>query len=99
MRDVSGHWVRLRVGEVVMKTIDDIVRDIVTNDELRRAEHEMFVMRRDLAVTLIQEQLDKLPDDSERINVLEAVLKNRCRKCLDYDPSGNFWCCYESRGG
>jgi len=30
--------------------------------------------------------------------MLEAVLKNHCRQCLDYDPEGQFWCCYDSRG-
>lgn len=31
--------------------------------------------------------------------VLEELLKNRCRKCLAHDPNGEFWCCYDSRGG
>jgi hypothetical protein len=43
--------------------------------------------------------LDGLPDEASRGVVLMALLTNRCRKCLDYDPSGSFWCCYESRGG
>jgi len=39
-----------------------------------------------------------LPDDEARITVLSALLANRCRKCLEYDPQGDFWCCYDSRG-
>jgi hypothetical protein len=50
-------------------------------------------------VTAILVLLDALPDDAARVTVLENVLKNRCRKCFDYDPSGQFWCCYHSRGG
>lgn len=46
----------------------------------------------------IQKLLDALPE-AARVEVLTAVLKNRCRKCLDYDESGSFWCCYDSRGG
>jgi hypothetical protein len=43
--------------------------------------------------------LASLSDESDRQLVLMALLTNRCRKCLDYDPQGNFWCCYDSRGG
>jgi hypothetical protein len=50
-----------------------------------------------IAVGRIQEALDGLSED-ERKEALEKVLENRCRKCLDYNPSGQFWCCYESRG-
>jgi hypothetical protein len=46
----------------------------------------------------IQKILAALPDEDARQLVLTAVLTNRCRKCLDYDPSGSFWCCYDSRG-
>lgn len=46
----------------------------------------------------ILKMLEALPDERTRIEVLEQVLKNRCRRCLDYDPQGQFWCCYESRG-
>jgi hypothetical protein len=49
--------------------------------------------------TAIRVLLAALPDDAARALVLERVLENRCRKCLDYDPSGQFWCCYDSRGG
>lgn len=42
--------------------------------------------------------LDALPDENARTLVLMALLTNRCRTCLDYDPSGSFWCCYDSRG-
>lgn len=51
-----------------------------------------------LAIGRIQEALLQLDDEPARIRVLEIVLKNRCRKCLDRDESGQFWCCYESRG-
>jgi len=51
-----------------------------------------------LAVGRIQEALLQLPDEESRKQALEEIMKNRCRKCLDYDPSGQFWCCYESRG-
>ena len=51
------------------------------------------------AIKLICVILERLPDEESRKAVLESVLKNRCRKCLDFDASGSFWCCYESRGG
>lgn len=47
----------------------------------------------------IQKILAALPDEDARKLVLIALLTNRCRKCLDYDESGSFWCCYDSRGG
>lgn len=47
----------------------------------------------------IQKILQALPDEEARTTVLFALLTNRCRKCLDYDPQGQFWCCYDSRGG
>ena len=47
----------------------------------------------------IQKILSSLSDDEARKLVLSALLTNRCRKCLDYDESGSFWCCYDSRGG
>ena len=50
------------------------------------------------ALTRVREVLDALPDEAARIEVLEEVLKNRCKRCLDYDPRGQFWCCYDSRG-
>lgn len=43
--------------------------------------------------------LDALPDEDARGVVLMALLTNRCRKCLNYDPSEQFWCCYATRGG
>ena len=43
--------------------------------------------------------MEKLPDEDSRQLVLTALLSNRCRKCLEYDPNGQFWCCYDSRGG
>ena len=46
----------------------------------------------------IQKILAMLPDEDARKLVLLALLTNRCRKCLDYDPQGSFWCCYDSRG-
>jgi len=46
----------------------------------------------------IQEILWNLPDEASRRAVLERVLEKRCRKCLDYDADGSFWCCYDSRG-
>lgn len=42
--------------------------------------------------------LDALPDEDDRKVVLAALLTNRCKQCLDYDPRGGFWCCYDSRG-
>jgi hypothetical protein len=42
----------------------------------------------------IRALLAALPDEALRREVLEAILENRCRKCLDVDSS---WCCYESR--
>jgi hypothetical protein len=42
--------------------------------------------------------LDALPDEESRQVVLAALLTNRCRMCLDYNPRGAFWCCYDSRG-
>lgn len=47
----------------------------------------------------IQKILAALPDEDARKNVLFALLVNRCKQCLDYDPQGSFWCCYDSRGG
>jgi len=47
----------------------------------------------------IQKILASLPDEEGRKDVLFALLVNRCKKCLDYDPQGSFWCCYDSRGG
>jgi hypothetical protein len=49
------------------------------------------------AAKAIQAILDLLPAEGERAAVLERVLKNRCRKCLDYSADGSFWCCYDSR--
>jgi hypothetical protein len=53
----------------------------------------------DAVVEAIQEALTCLPDETSRKAALARVLENRCRTCLDYDESGSFWCCYESRGG
>lgn len=52
----------------------------------------------DGAATAIRAILAQLSEDDRKM-VLGSVLKNRCRKCFDYDPSGHFWCCYDSRGG
>lgn len=46
----------------------------------------------------IQNILAALPDEEAKKTVLFALLTNRCKKCLDYNPSGQFWCCYDSRG-
>ena len=46
----------------------------------------------------IQKILASLPDEAARISALSALLTNRCRTCLEYDPNGSFWCCYNSRG-
>lgn len=50
------------------------------------------------AISVIQGILERLPDEAARKLVLERALDSRCRKCLDYDESGSFWCCYDSRG-
>ena len=55
-------------------------------------------MNTDTTVDAIRRLLEALPDEAARVEVLAKVLENRCRKCLDYDPNGQFWCCYESRG-
>lgn len=50
----------------------------------------------------IQRVLAGLPDEAARKDVLEALLVDRCRQCLDYDPNATRtgrWCCYDSRGG
>ena len=52
----------------------------------------------DASVEVIQGILARL-SEQERRTVLSRVLENRCRKCLDHDPSGSFWCCYDSQGG
>lgn len=49
-------------------------------------------------IDAINELLKALPDEATRVLVLETVLQHRCRTCLDYDPRGSFWCCYDSRG-
>jgi uncharacterized protein YfdQ (DUF2303 family) len=49
-------------------------------------------------IAAIQALLEALPDEAVRIAILEEVLQNRCRKCLNHDPQGSFWCCYDSRG-
>jgi hypothetical protein len=46
----------------------------------------------------IQRILEALPDEVSQKAVLSALLTNRCRQCLDHDPQGQFWCCYDSRG-
>lgn len=50
------------------------------------------------SVARIREILAALPDEAARVEVLRSVLENRCRTCFDYDPRGQFWCCYQSRG-
>lgn len=49
-------------------------------------------------VASIREILAVLSEARVR-EVLQAVNENRCPKCFDYDESGHFWCCYDSRGG
>lgn len=51
-----------------------------------------------LAVGRMEEALLQLENDEARKEAIAELLKNRCRKCLDYDPSGQFWCCQDSRG-
>lgn len=51
------------------------------------------------ALDEIKRLLDAMPDEDDRIRVLTALLAKRCKKCLDYNESGEFWCCHESRGG
>jgi hypothetical protein len=50
------------------------------------------------AIEVIHGILERLPDEEARKTALEHVLKNRCRTCLDFNASGQFWCCVESRG-
>ena len=47
----------------------------------------------------IMKILASLPDEEARTTVLFALLNKRCRKCFEYDPNEQFWCCYDSRGG
>lgn len=49
-------------------------------------------------IDAIRRLLEALPDETSRKEVLSAVLENRCKRCLDYDPQGQFWCCHDSRG-
>ena len=49
-------------------------------------------------VSRMQAELAALPDEAARIDALKRLTVNRCPKCFDFDASGNFWCCYESRG-
>jgi hypothetical protein len=51
------------------------------------------------AAATIKEILVGLPDEETRQVVLKSVMENRCPRCFDYNASGQFWCCYESRGG
>ena len=50
------------------------------------------------AVAALRAILDQLPDEEARKTVLKIVLESRCPSCLDYSPTGSFWCCYDSRG-
>lgn len=50
------------------------------------------------AVDVIRGILERLPDEASRQLALMGVLEDRCRKCFDFDPTRNFWCCYGSRG-
>ena len=52
----------------------------------------------DSPVDAIRKILEALPDEAARISVLDRVLENRCRKCLDHDPRGHFWCCQFAEG-
>ena len=48
----------------------------------------------------IQRILASLPDEGARQVVLNALLVNRCRACLDYDPScGPPGPCHHARRG
>jgi hypothetical protein len=51
------------------------------------------------AAAKIQAILSELPDEEARQLTLQSVMENRCPRCFDYNPRGEFWCCYESRGG
>jgi hypothetical protein len=50
------------------------------------------------AAAKIQAILNELPDEELRQLTLQGAMENRCPKCFDYNPRGEFWCCYESRG-
>lgn len=60
-------------------------------------EVEEYLDPRKDATDAIRKLLEPL-SENDRKAVLEYVLENRCRTCLDYSPSGDFWCCYDSRG-
>jgi len=62
------------------------------------SDHPALKVTNQAAYDEIQKILATLPDEEARKTVLFALLINRCRKCLDYDSSGSFWCCYDSRG-
>jgi hypothetical protein len=47
----------------------------------------------------IQRILGPLPDEEARKFVIWAVLTKRCKECFAYDPSEQFECCQNARGG
>lgn len=57
-----------------------------------------LTMPHEQTIDAIRKLLEALPSEDERKAVLAAVMKNRCPRCFDYDPQGQFWCCYDSRG-
>ncbi len=75
-----------------IKTVKEILAEPGT-------QFELCVPKAASALSQIREILAALPDEAARVEVLEQVLEKRCRKCLDYNPQGQFWCCYDSRGG
>jgi hypothetical protein len=50
-------------------------------------------LTRQTAYDEIQKILAMLPDEAAKQLVLFALLVDRCRKCLAYDPTGLFGCC------
>jgi len=46
----------------------------------------------------MQKTLAELPDEEARKEALSQLTEKRCPHCFDYDESGQFWCCYDSKG-
>lgn len=46
----------------------------------------------------IRALFDALPDETARVEALREVMRDRCPRCFEHDPNGQFWCCYDSRG-
>ena len=57
-----------------------------------------LTMPHEQTVDAIRKLLEALPSDVAVIEVLREVLVNRCPRCLEHDPNGQLWCCYDSRG-